>query len=162
MGLSKMYPNADAPKNVLPILRAISKDFDSGAFDPIADRLQAAFASDYLSQAQELLDLKSRDGVDHVPAAVLAGAVLERHLREMCVRRSIAILRPNGDHIMMDDLITNLRKAPNPPFENPMAAELRGWAAIRNKAAHGEFDKFTRDGVQRMLTGIMDFLRSCQ
>ena len=94
--VSKMYPDADAPKNVLPILRAISKDFELGVFDPIADRIQAAFASDYMSQAEELLDLKSKEGVDHVPAAVLAGAVLERHLREMCINRS-RLIRRSGE-----------------------------------------------------------------
>jgi hypothetical protein len=35
---------------------------------------------------------------------------------------------------------------------------LRAWADVRNHAAHGNFDEFTKDQVGSMLSGINNFL----
>jgi hypothetical protein len=38
------------------------------------------------------------------------------------------------------------------------AKQLRAWADVRNKAAHGEFDQFKKSDVEQMIEGINSFL----
>jgi hypothetical protein len=115
-------------------------------------------ASDLLGQATALLG-EGRSGIyDHVPAAVLLGAVLEQALRTLCGRQTpaIAVTKPNGDKLMLNTLIEELKKAQ--VYQETKAAQLRGWASIRNAAAHGEFTKVTKADVEGMQHGVMSFL----
>ena len=157
--LSKTRAHQHLPKQLLPKLKAMRKDIEAGLFDDLIQQLEITVASDYMSQARELLGHKESNHFDHVPAAVLAGAVLERHLRELCVRWGIATIDGNGKALMMDGLISALAKTDK--IENPLAQQLRAWAAIRNKAAHGEFEAFDRQSVEGMLAGVQCFLRDC-
>jgi hypothetical protein len=95
---------------------------------------------------------------DHVPAAVLSGAVLEKALRTLCDQQNppISTNKSNGERKTLDPLITDLRK--DRVFNETKAKQLRAWAAIRNHAAHGEFDQFTRKDVENMIRGIKNFL----
>ena len=79
---------------------------------------------------------------DHVPAAVLAGAVLEKGLRTICSQQQpeISTVSPKGEPKTMNPLIDDLKKAG--VFNELKAKQLRSWADVRNKAAHGEFDQF--------------------
>ena len=65
-------------------LRAIKDDFDTGYLDNLLLQIEAEMAADYMGQAEELLKEGSSGRYDHVPAAVLAGAVLEKGLRKIC------------------------------------------------------------------------------
>jgi hypothetical protein len=56
----------------------------------------------------------------------------------------------------LNPLIDDLRKAG--AFIETKAKQLRAWAAIRNHAAHGEFDQFARTDVEAMIPGINTFL----
>ena len=59
-----------------------------------------------LEQAEELLQAGYKDA-----AAVLVGGVLEKHLRSMCARRGIGLLKTNGKHKMINDMNDELAKA---------------------------------------------------
>jgi len=94
---------------------------------------------------------------DHVPAAVLTGAILEDTLRRLCQRQNspIALNNAKGEKKTLNPLIDDLKKANL--FKEPMAAQLRGWAAIRNAAAHNK-GGFTEQDVEQMLAGVQNFL----
>lgn len=142
----------------LGILEAFRDDFDKGFLDDFLLKVEAEVASDYLGQAEDLLKEGPRGKYDHVPAAVLAGAVLEKALRTLCGQQHppVSITKQNGETKMMNSLIDDLKKADL--FNELKASQLRSWAHIRNKAAHGEFDQFTKPDVEQMLTGIQIFL----
>ncbi len=53
-------------------------------------------------------------------------------------------------------LIDDLKKAG--AFNEIKAKQLRGWADIRNHAAHGEFDQFSSTDVRQMIDGMTTFL----
>lgn len=95
---------------------------------------------------------------DHVPAAVMAGAVLEKALRTIASRQTppVDLLKANGEQKTMMTLIDDVKKAG--VFNELEAKGLRAWADIRNAAAHGEFEKFDRSHVETMLSGITSFL----
>ncbi len=142
----------------LGILEAFKGDFERGFFDSVATQIEAEIAADYMGAADRLLVEGHRGKFDHIPAAVLAGAVLEKTLRSMCVQQQppVAVTTPTGEPKTLNPLIDDLKKAN--VFNELKAKQLRSWADIRNKAAHGEFDQFTRNDVEQMLQGIENFL----
>jgi len=115
-------------------------------------------AADYMGQAENLLAEGQRGKFDHVPAAVLAGAVLEKALRTMCSQQQppVLIVNARGERKTLNPLIEDLKKAG--AFNETKAKQLRVWAGIRNHAAHGEFDQFKRADVETMIPGINTFL----
>lgn len=140
------------------LLRGIKDDLEKGFLDDMAAAIEAEIACDYMSQAEQLLGEGQRGRFDHVPAAVLAGAVLEKALRKLCVEQqpAITLTTPSGVHKTLGPLIDELKKAG--VFNEAKAKQLRAWADIRNLAAHGEFGKFARADVEQMIAGINNFL----
>jgi hypothetical protein len=140
------------------LLKGIKDDWDQGFFDDLSLAIEAEMAADYMGQAENLLAEGQRGKFDHVPAAVLAGAVLEKSLRTMCSQQQppVSIVNTNGEPKKLNLLIDDLKKAT--AFNETKAKQLRAWAGIRNHAAHGEFDQFTRADVEAMIPGINTFL----
>jgi hypothetical protein len=136
----------------------VKDDFEKGFLDDMATTIEAEIACDYMGQAEQLLADSHRGKFDHVPAAVLAGAVLENALRKLCDQQQppVAQKTPNGVHKTLSPLIQELKKSG--VFNEAKAKQLQAWADIRNLAAHGEFSQFKRSEVEPMITGINSFL----
>ncbi len=139
-------------------IKAFKADYEAGVLDALADVIEADIISDYMGQAEQLLGEGIPGQHDYVPAAVLAGAVLEDTLRRLCQRQSppIDTLKPNGDKKTLDPLITDLQKAN--VFNKAKADQLKSWAKTRNYAAHGEFTEFNRTEVEAMIVGVKAFI----
>lgn len=148
----------DNLKYGISFLDAIKDDFYLGFLDDVSDHIEAEIASNYMGQAEYLLKEGQSGKWDHVPAAVLAGAVFEKALRDLCEIQEPAVsaLKGNGDPKTLNPLIDDLKKAG--AFNELKAKQLRSWADIRNAAAHGEFKKFDRNDVENMINGINNFL----
>jgi len=43
-------------------------------------------------------------------------------------------------------------------FNTAKAQEIKGWAALRNNAAHGDGDKNDPGAVERMIEGVRSFV----
>lgn len=143
---------------IISYLKAVKSDFESGMLDDLSLQIEAEIAGDYLSQAQQLLSEGGTGSYDHVPAAVLSGAVLEKSLRTLCDQQNpqISHLSSSGNPKTLDPLITDLKQAG--VFNENKAKQLRAWAGIRNAAAHGRFSDFNRNDVETMLLGVQNFL----
>jgi hypothetical protein len=139
-------------------LKAIKSDLEEGFLDGIFSRIEAEISADYLGQAEQLMSEGQTGRFDHVPAAVLIGVVLEKALRGLCSNQDpvIPTVNPKGEPKTLNPLIEDLKKAG--VFNELRAKQLRAWADIRNKAAHGEFDQFAKTDVEQMLQGITNFL----
>lgn len=139
-------------------MKAIRSDFASGLLGDISEQIEAEIAADYMSQAEQLLAEGQTGKYDHVPGAVLAGAVLEKALRALCGQQqpTVPTRDTKGKPVMLNGLIDALKKAS--AFNEMKAKQLRAWAAIRNHAAHGEFNEFTRTDAEQMIQGINSFL----
>lgn len=140
------------------LLRGIKDDLDKGFLDDLTMQIEAEIASDYMGQAEQLLAEGQGGKLDHVPAAVLAGAVLEKTLRALCSQQQppISLKTPKGEFKTLGLLIDDLKKAG--VFNEARAKQLRAWAALRNLAAHGEFAEFKRSDIEPMVTGINNFV----
>ena len=139
-------------------LKALKDDFQKGFLGDLGLEIETAIAADYMGQAEQLLAEGQSGQYDHVPAAVLAGAVLEKSLRTLCDKQSPSIPTVNdkGKPLTLGPLIEALKK--NNVFNELTAKQLRAWADIRNSAAHGQFDEFNRSQVDLMIQGINNFL----
>lgn len=139
-------------------LKAIKSDLQNGLLRDLALEIEAEIAADYMGQSEQLLGECQSGKYDHIPAAVLAGAVLEKTLRTLCSKQEPPILTVNsrGSKMTLNPLIDELKKAGL--FNELKAKQLRAWADIRNAAAHGEFDNFNRHDVKGMIQSINNFL----
>jgi hypothetical protein len=154
----KLQNSQSALEFAIATLKALRADFTEGVLDDIALQIESAIAGDYLAQAKDLVAGQSASVYDHVPAAVLAGAVLEKALRTVCAsaRPPIPTGGPDNKPFMMNRLIDELKKAG--AFDEMRAKQLRWYTEIRNRAAHGEFKKVSRSDVEQLLTGVHAFL----
>jgi len=140
------------------LIRGLKAAYEDGMLERLTEHIEAQVTADYLGQATQLLKEGTSKKYEHVPAAVLTGAILEDALRRLCKRQSppTAILKPSGDHKTMMPLIDDLKKAGL--YNELKATQLRAWTHIRNKAAHGEFEQFKKGDVEEMLSGVQNFL----
>ena len=154
--IKSLPENIDGITKLQGILKALRDDYKTGLLN-LSTKIEANLDSDYMGLAEQLLGEGTSGQHDYVPAAVLAGAVLEDALRRLCERQNPPIsTKTNGKHKMLKDLIGDLRQSKL--LAEPKAKQLEAWASIRNVAAHGQFDKFKRSDVEQMITGIKDFL----
>lgn len=150
-----------APSHVhrlVGLFTALKDDYEEGMLDSLSELIEVNIAADYLGQAEQLLKEGQSGKYDHVPAAVLTGAILEDALRRLCQRQNppIPLVNAKGESKTLNPLIDDLKKAGI--FNELKAKQLRSWADIRNAAAHGEFDKFKRTDVEQMIAGVQNFL----
>lgn len=140
------------------IVRGLKDDYENGLLESLTDIIEANIAADYLGQAEQLLSEGQPGKYDHVPAAVLLGAILEDALRRLCQRQNppVPIADAKGQPKTLNPLIDDLKKSGL--YNELKAKQLRAWADIRNAAAHGEFGKFTRQDVEQMIVGVQNFL----
>ncbi|MGA2915879.1 MAG: DUF4145 domain-containing protein [Sedimentisphaerales bacterium] len=141
----------------ISFLKAVKEDFKIGMLESLASQWEAANLAEYMTQAEQLLG-EGFPEFDHIPAAVLAGAVLEKALRGLCQKCNppVPIIDDKKKPRRLNTLIDELKKAD--VYNESVAKQLRAWADIRNHAAHGEFDKFKRNDVDVMLKAINSFL----
>jgi len=138
-------------KEMLAILRGYRSDYEAGFFDDLSLLVRAEVAGDYVAQAETLL----AEGY-YVPAAVLAGAVLEDALRRLCDGKGVPVTKPSGERRGINAMNDDLAKAN--VYNAAKAHEIRAWADIRNDCAHGDGHKVKPDDVGRMIQGIRSFI----
>jgi hypothetical protein len=141
----------------IALLQGIRADFEDGFLDDLAQKIESGIAESYLDQAAILLN-ETPEPVSHIPAAVLAGAVLEKTLRAICssAQPVINTIGPDGKPFTLNRLIDEIKKAEI--ISELRAKELRFFADVRNKAAHGEFSSFSRRDVEKLLKGVSEFV----
>lgn len=136
-------------------LRAVLHAIESGYMVTVQELIHADVFGDFLEMAQYLLDEGYKD-----PAAVLIGGVLEGGLRKLCVKNSIPTEvedsrgrpRPKKAEAMNTDLTSR------GVYSKLDQKTVTAWLDLRNKAAHGDYDKYTAQQVTLMSQGVTDFL----
>lgn len=89
-------------------------------------------------------------------AAVIAGTVIEQHLRALCVLNSIATTQPDGKWRKAEMLNQDLVKAgATTTLEQKM---VTSWLGLRNAAAHGEYEKYEETQVRLMIQAVSFFM----
>jgi HEPN domain len=130
----------------LGVLEAAQRDFDAGLLFDLRALIAADILGDFVEQAEQLLAAGY-----HVPAASLAGAVLEDLLRKLCAKHGVSV--PASTKI--DRLNADLAKAG--VYDKLVQKRITALADIRNNADHGHFDKFTLADVEDMVKWVKRF-----
>lgn len=143
---------------VYGIFKGVYDDFKMGMFDNLKLEIESNVSCDFLGQANALLNDGDQVDYSYLPAAVLIGAVLEKTLRSLCENASpkIETVSANGRAKKMSVMIVDLKKAG--VINEIRSRQLETWNAIRNSAAHGKLDEFTKEQVSAMLQGVQDFM----
>ena len=140
------------------IFRAAHEDFKNGMLNDLHAEIEGEVVVDYLQQAELLIGDKEDAKYSHIPAAVLTGAVLEKSLRTLCEKQEphIDVNNDKGKPKKAQRMLDDLKNAG--VFTSIEAKQMEAWLAIRNAAAHGKDDEFTRPDVALMIRGVTDFL----
>jgi hypothetical protein len=128
------------------IVEAAQRDFDMGLLFDLRKLIAAELLGDFIDQAESLLA-----GGYFVPAASLAGAVLEDTLRKLCEKHAIPV--PSSTKI--DTLNNELARAG--VYDKLIQKRITAIADIRNNADHGQFKKFKREDVEDMVKWVRGF-----
>ena len=135
-----------------PVLRAIRDDYAAGYLHSVMELIHADLFSDFLEMADHLMEQGYKD-----PAAVIAGSVLEEHLRKLCDKNgSIDVKKPDGASKKADSLNSELAGAT--VYSKLDQKNVTSWLDLRNKAAHGRYTEYTKDQVALLIQSIRDFI----
>lgn len=131
-------------KALKAVFLATKEDFEGGYLSSYKSIVQAEIFDTELEQAQELL----KNGY-YLAAGIIAGVVLETTLRELCDREKIS-------HAKLDKMNSDLAKAGI--YNKLVQKQITAHAGIRNSAAHGNHDEFTKEDVEQMIPAIEQFI----
>ena len=136
------------------ILSAAREDITGGWLTTTRGLVSAEIFSDFLEMADYLLAEGYKD-----PAAVVTGSVLEEHLRQLCQKQGIpttATKQGSPQPRKADALNADLG---NKSVYNKLDQKnVTAWLDLRNKAAHGKYQEYTREQVSLMLQSVSDFM----
>ena len=131
----------------LGVLRAASEDVEHGYLETIQHLATAEVFSNFIDQADHLLQSDY-----HVPAASLAAAVLENGLRSLAERNDITVTA-------RDDLPSlNTKLADKGTYSRLRQKQVAVWTDVRNDADHGRFEEVTKDNATELIRGVRAFL----
>ncbi|MDC5145101.1 HEPN domain-containing protein [Acinetobacter baumannii] len=131
---------------LLPVIKATYDDLKNGFLITFKQIVQAEVFDSELEQAKSLLESGYKNA-----AAVIAGVVLETAIKELCLNNGIDIERKR-----LTQLNDDLAKAS--VYNKLQQKQITALADIRNNAAHGNYDEFTKEDVERMINDIERFL----
>ena len=133
------------------MLQALRDDYERGYLQHVVELVHADIFADFLEMADYLLKQGYKD-----PAAVVTGSVLEAHLRKLCDKHGIPVVKPDGAPKKADALNSDL--AAGMVYTKLDQKSVTGWLDLRNNAAHGKYSEYTNEQVALMLQGVRDFV----
>jgi hypothetical protein len=136
------------------ILHSIQNEIDGGWIFTVKRLIAAEIFSDFIEMAEHLLEQGYKD-----PAAVMIGSVLEENLRQLCVANEIDTeLEKDGVFISKKTDRLNSDLAKFEVYTKLDQKSVTAWLDLRNNAAHGKYNEYTREQVKFMLDGVTNFL----
>jgi hypothetical protein len=137
--------------SLIGVLKSLSSDYANGRLMTVEQLIIADAFEDFLEMADYLVGAAYKD-----PAAVIAGSVLEQHLRFLCKNRTISIEKPNGQPIAASNLNQELARAQ--VYGKSEQKSVTSWLGIRNNAAHGHYSEYDKTQVEHLISGIRAFM----
>jgi hypothetical protein len=132
------------------IIRQLKQDLDDGYLSTTRELLHAETFADFLEMAAHLLSEGYKDA-----AAVIAGSSLEVHLRNLAAKHSLSV-ELNGKPKKADLINTELASAS--AYSKLDQKNVTAWLDLRNKAAHGHYQDYSKTQVELLVSQIRDFM----
>ena len=144
------------------VLVAMERDYRAGMSRTLDERVHAALLEDLIGQADRHLDAG-----EHIAAAVVIGAALEQHLRQLAGRLEVAFEIPDARGVLRakpaQRLNDDLRLTPAYPHAEWQ--QIQRWLQTRERAARGELAndptiaQTLEPELRRMAGGVREFIR---
>lgn len=133
------------------------RSYVSAAIDDVRDGWETDYMAaarghvegDLLGLAEELL---TTTNPSPMAAAMVAGAVLENHLRALCAKHGITP-KERGISAANDPL-------KGPAYSKTQWREVQVWGDLRNAADHHDVEEFHADKVPAMVDGVRRFVEA--
>ena len=139
------------------VLESLRSDVEAGYLETVTELAHADVFSDFLEMARYLQTEGYKDA-----AAVIAGSSLEAHLRQLCHKWGVDVevrgskgVSPKKADLMNADL------AKGGAYTNLDQKNVTAWLDLRNNAAHGKYDSYTREQVALLIDNVRDFMTRC-
>lgn len=116
----------------------------------MAELAHADTYAGYLEMAEGLSGQNYKD-----PAAVIAGTSLEVHLKSLATKHDLSVKLPSGAPKKTGALNDELKAAG--VYNGLEHKQVTAWLAIRNLAAHGDYDDYDAADVKALIIGVRDF-----
>lgn len=139
-------------KELGSILNALRSDIDDGYIQSISEITRAEVFTDFLEMAEELQKKGYKDA-----AAVIAGSVLEDHLRKLSIKAGLSITKADGSPQKADALNNDLATKSG-VYNAAQQKSVLAWLALRNEAAHGNYSTYDHEQVAGLIRDVTDFI----
>ncbi len=133
------------------VLNTVRADYEAGFMQTLRELIHAELFADFLDMAEHLRSESYKD-----PAAVLAGSVLEEHLRKLATLHNIPVTKADGSPVKADTLNAELGRVS--VYGKTVQKEVTAWLGRRNDAAHGHYDRYSDEDVRLMIENIRNFV----
>ena len=146
------YP--DYTEAGIAILESIKDEVSGDWLFSIKGLITAEVFANFIEMANYLLEQNYKDA-----AAVIAGSVVEEHLRQLAQANDIEIAIEKDEKIKpkrADRLNADLTK--DNVYSKLDQKAITMWLDLRNKAAHGKYNEYNKEQVANMISGIVEFM----
>lgn len=133
------------------VAKALLSDIENDYLISFEEIIHGDLFADYLEMSAHLEQNGYKDA-----AAVLAGSTLEAHLRQLCNKHGVATA--SGTKTKKADAL-NAELVNAQAYTKSDQKSVTAWLGIRNNAAHGNYNEYTRDQVKLLIDSIRDFIR---
>lgn len=132
------------------VVEALCSDLEAGYLDSLSALLHGEVFADLLDMATHLLEEGYKD-----PAAIVTGAAIETHLRRLAESRGMST-EIEGRPKKTDLLNAELTK--EAVYSRLDQKNITAWLDLRNRAAHGNFDEYSKEQVVILLASVRNFI----
>ena len=154
-GFRELGNSLEALSKLLSALRSLKLAYEKGHMQSFEELVHAELFSDFLEQAEYLLESHFKDA-----AAVIAGGVFEEHLRKLCLKSGLPTTEADAHGKIkpkkLDTINSDLAKAS--VYDKNEQKQVTAWAGLRNEAAHGDYGKYDAARVQLMIMWLRGFV----
>lgn len=139
---------------IVGIVRALKIDLEDGYLHSYSELVRGEMFENLIEMAKHLVEEGYKDA-----AAVIAGASLESHLRQLSNKYggSVDYNAKDGStrKKTAERLNQELGKSAYSPFDQK---QITAWLDLRNNAAHGHYSGYDHDQVAKLIEWVGDFI----
>lgn len=144
-------------------VQGLRSDYVGGYLTNYSELVRQSVYGDFLSMARMLLE--ENDAL-RLPAAVLAGGVLEEHLRKLSTKFGNAVTFTDNKNRVVAKKAARLNDELKPlgaygvveGSGKTIHKQVNAWLAIRNSAAHNKLDEFDTNQTEQLIDGVEFFV----
>jgi hypothetical protein len=139
---------------IIGIVRALKSDLEDGYLYSLSELVRGEMFENLIEMAEHLVGEGYKDA-----AAVIAGASLESHLRQLANKYGVSVdyTAKDGSNRKKtaEQLNQDLGKNAYNLFDQK---QITAWLDLRNNAAHGNYGGYDEDQVARLIEWVGDFI----